>query len=132
MLPRIELATTPAQSRARPPRRCTGRRSDKLDQSETDPIDMAPGDRVGHMIFVQQFLHVRGPGRGRVHVRGAARRHAGLPRTDPRRGGAGTTGPMTVPDVGDDRYGDLTTMEGGRGGGAVVAAQLPGATGLGP
>lgn len=33
----------------------------QLDQSEQDPIDMAAGDRVGHMIFVQEFLRSGDP-----------------------------------------------------------------------
>lgn len=33
----------------------------QIDQSEADPIDPARGDRVGHMIFVQEFLTAGDP-----------------------------------------------------------------------
>ena len=78
------------------------------------------------------FLAVRGPGRGRVHVRGAARRYAGLPGPIPAgEEGPAMTGPMTVPTWATTATATSRPWR-GRGWGAVVAAQLPGATGLGP
>jgi hypothetical protein len=90
----------------------------QLDQSEADPIDMAAGDRVGHMIFVQEFLRSGDP--AEIEATFTALRdglqacQGEIPAGDE---GPGTTEPMTIPDVGDDRYGELTNI-GEAGGGA--------------
>jgi hypothetical protein len=89
----------------------------QLDQSEENPIDMAGGDRVGHMIFVQQFLMSGNP----VEVektfnalRDGMRACQGkIPAGEE---GPGKAEPIAIPNLGDDSYGDLTTLEepGGR------------------
>jgi hypothetical protein len=89
----------------------------QLDQSEENPIDMAAGDRVGHMIFVQQFLMSGDPAEVETTfnaLRDGMRACQGkIPAGEE---GPGKAEPMTIPDVGDDRYGDLTTLEESGGG----------------
>ena len=89
----------------------------QLDQSEEDPVDMAAGDRVGHLIFVQEYLLSGDP--GEVETTFDALRDGMLAcQGDIPAGqeGPGRSEPMTIPDVGDDRYGELTTIEEGGGG----------------
>ena len=90
----------------------------QLDQSEADPIDMAAGDRVGHMIFVQEFLRSGDPAEIEATFNalraGMQACQGAIPAGDE---GPGTTDPMVIPEVGDDRYGDLTNL-GEAGGGA--------------
>jgi hypothetical protein len=89
----------------------------QLDQSEEDPIDMPAGDRKGHMVFVQEFLMAGDPDEVATTfeaLRDGMRACEGdFPAGEE---GPGTVEPMTIPDVGDDRYGELTTLEeaGGR------------------
>jgi hypothetical protein len=118
MLPRIELcdkATEESRSAAEALRWQAFR---QLDQSEADPIDMAAGDRVGHMIFVQEFLRSGDP--AEIESTFTALRdgmqacQGDIPAGDE---GPGMTEPMTLPAVGEDRYGDLTNI-GEAGGGA--------------
>lgn len=89
----------------------------QLDQSEQNPIDMAAGDRVGHMIFVQEFLLAGDPAEVETTfeaLRDGVRACEGkFPAGEE---GPGTSEPMTIPDVGDDRFGELTTMEEAGGG----------------
>lgn len=89
----------------------------QLDQSEEDPIDMAAGDRVGHMIFVQEFLMAGAP--TEIESTFDALR-AGMQACQGRipagEEGPGRSEPMVIPAVGDDRYGELTTMEEAGGG----------------
>jgi hypothetical protein len=89
----------------------------QLDQSEENPVDMAGDDRVGHMIFVQQFLMSGDPAEVEKTfnaLRDGMRACQGkIPAGEE---GPGKAEPMTIPDVGDDRYGDLTTLQEARGG----------------
>lgn len=89
----------------------------QLDQSEADPIDMAAGDRVGHLIFVQEYLMSGDP--AEVQATFEALRdgmRACLGRIPAGEEGPGRAAPMTIPAVGDDRYGVLTTLEEAGGG----------------
>lgn len=89
----------------------------QLDQSEENPIDMAGGDRVGHMIFVQEFLLSGDP--DEVETTFNALRdgmQACLGKIPAGEEGPGKSEPMAIPDVGDDRYGELTTVEEAGGG----------------
>lgn len=117
MLPRIELCDDASAESRSAAEALHWQAFRQLDQSETDPIDMAPGDRVGHMIFVQQFLMSGDPAEVESTFEalrdGMQACQGPIPAGEE---GPGTTGPMTVPDVGDDRYGDLTTMEEAGGG----------------
>jgi hypothetical protein len=89
----------------------------QLEQSEDDPIDMAAGDRVGHMIFVQEFLGSGDP--AEIEATFTALRdgmqacQGEIPAGDE---GPGKSEPMVIPDVGDDRYADLTTLAEAGGG----------------
>jgi hypothetical protein len=90
----------------------------QLDQSEEDPLDMESGDREGHMIFVQEFL--ASGDAAAIEATFTALRdgmracQGAIPAGEE---GPGMTEPMAIPDVGDDRYGDVTTL-GEAGGGA--------------
>lgn len=89
----------------------------QLDQSEENPIDLGAGDRVGHMIFVQEFLLAGSP--AEVEARFNALRdgmQACQGKIPAGEEGPGKSEPMSIPAVGDDRYGELTTLEeaGGR------------------
>ena len=89
----------------------------QLDQSEENPIDLARGDRVGHMIFVQEFLMSGDPAEVEKTfdaLRDGMRACQGkIPAGEE---GPGRSEPMTIPVVGDDRYGELTTVEEAGGG----------------
>lgn len=117
MMPRIVLcdqATAESRAAAEAVR---WRAFRQLDQSEADPIDMAAGDRVGHMILVQEYLTSGDP--AEIEATFTALRdgmqacQGDIPAGDE---GPGTTEPMAIPDVGEDRYGDLTTLEEAGGG----------------
>jgi hypothetical protein len=89
----------------------------QLDQSEEDPIDMPAGDRKGHMVFVQEFLMAGDPDEVATTfdaLRDGMRACEG----DFAAGeeGPGTVEEITVAEVGDDRYAQLTTMEEAGGG----------------
>lgn len=83
----------------------------QLDLAAEDPIE-PPNDRTGHMIFVQEFLTSAEPGEVEATfdlVRDGMEACLGdLPAGEE---GPGTAEVMTVPDVGDDRYGVLALVE---------------------
>ncbi len=117
MLPRIELcdkATAESRAAAEALRWQAFR---QLDQSEADPIDV-PADRVGHMIFVQEYLRSGDPADIEatfIALRDGMQACQGeIPAGDE---GPGKSEPMVIPDVGEDRYGDLTTIGEAGGGG---------------
>jgi hypothetical protein len=89
----------------------------QIDQAEQDPIDLAGGDRVGHMIFVQEFLTAGDPAeiaKTFNALRDGMRACEGTFAAGEE--GPGEAKPMAIPDVGDDRYGVLTTIEEAGGG----------------
>lgn len=117
MLPRIEFCEKAGEESRAAAEALRWQAFRQLDQSEENPLDMAVGDRQGHLIFVQEFLMAGDP--AEVEATFDALRDgmracegdfpAGME-------GPGTVESMTLPEVGDDRYGELTTMEeaGGR------------------
>ena len=117
MLPRIEFCGRASEESRSAADALRWQAFRQLDQSEQDPIDMAAGDRVGHMIFVQEFLRSGDPAEIETTfnaLRDGMRACQG--RIPAGEEGPGKTEPMTVPDVGDDRYGELTTLEEAGGG----------------
>jgi hypothetical protein len=111
LLPRIELCDkASAESRAAA-EALRWQAFRQLDQSEVDPIDMAAGDRVGHMIFVQEYLRSGDPAEIEATFNalraGMQACQGAIPAGEE---GPGTTDPMVIPEVGDDRYGDLTNI----------------------
>ena len=72
---------------------------------------MAKGDRVGHMIFVQEYLLAEDPAEVESTFNalsdGLRACQGKIPAGQE---GPGKSEPMAIPDVGDDRYGDLTTV----------------------
>ena len=118
MLPRIGLCDKATEESRAAAEALRWQAFRQLDQSEADPIDMAAGDRVGHMIFVQEYLRSGDP--AEIEATFTALRdgmqacQGEIPAGDE---GPGMTDPMLIPDVGDDRYGDLTNI-GEAGGGA--------------
>lgn len=119
MLPRIELCGKAGAASRAAAEGLRWQAFRQLDQAEEDPIDMAAGDRVGHMIFVQQFLTSDDPAETETTfdaLRDGMQACQG--RIPAGEEGPGKAEPMTVPEVGDDRYGELTTIE-EAGGGAV-------------
>ena len=117
LLPRIELCDRASGESRAAAEALRWQAFRQLDQSEDDPIDMAAGDRVGHMIFVQEFLLSGDPGEIEKTFDalsdGMRACQGKIPAGEE---GPGMTEPMTIPDVGDDRYGDLTTIEEAGGG----------------
>lgn len=79
----------------------------QIDLTEDDPIE-PPDDRTGHMVFVQEFLLAGEPDEIEATfelVRDGLTACLGdLPAGEE---GPGTAEAMTLPDVGDDRYGVL-------------------------
>ena len=117
MLPRTELCGRASEASLAAAAGLRWQAFRQLDQSEQNPIDMAAGDRVGHLVFVQEFLLSRDPAeveRTFDALRDGMRACQG--RIPAGQEGPGTAEPMAVPPVGDDRYGDLTTVQeaGGR------------------
>lgn len=117
MLPKIELCPKASEESRSAADALRWQAFRQLDQSEQNPLDMAAGDRVGHMIFVQQFLMSGHPAEVEKTfsaVRDGMRACQGkIPAGEE---GPGKTEPMTIPEVGNDRYGDLTTLEEAGGG----------------
>ena len=117
MLPTIELCAKASEESRSAADALRWQAFRQLDQSEQDPIDMAAGDRVGHMIFVQEFLMSGDPAEVEKTfdaLREGMRACQGkIPAGEE---GPGETEPMSIPEVGDDRYGELTTMEEAGGG----------------
>lgn len=117
MLPRIELCAAADEESRAAAEALRWQAFRQLDQSEEDPIDMATGDRRGHLIFVQEFLVAAAPDEVATTFR-ALRRGLRACTGDFPAGeeGPGTVDEVVVAQVGDDRYADLTTMEeaGGR------------------
>lgn len=83
----------------------------QLDLAVEDPIDV-PADRVGHLVFLQEFLTSGEPGEIEATfdlVREGMQACLGeLPAGEE---GPGRAEEMSVPDVGDDRYGVFETVE---------------------
>ena len=116
-LPRIELCGKASEESRSAADALRWQAFRQIDQSEEDPIDMAAGDRVGHMIFVQEFL-MSGDPAGVETTFNALREgmQACQGQFPAGEEGPGKAEPMTIPDVGDDRYAVLTTMEEAGGG----------------
>jgi hypothetical protein len=117
MLPTIELCADASDESRSAADALRWQAFRQLDQSEANPIDMAGGDRVGHMIFVQEFLLSGEPAEVETTfnaLRQGMRACQGkIPAGEE---GPGRSEPRAIPDVGDDRYGELTTVEEAGGG----------------
>jgi hypothetical protein len=117
MLPRLELCARASDESRSAAEALRWQAFRQLDQSEENPIDMAGGDRVGHLIFVQEFLLSGDPAEIESTfnaLRDGMRACQGkIPAGEE---GPGKSEPVAISDVGDDRYGELTTLEeaGGR------------------
>lgn len=110
-LPRIELceeASDESQAAAQDLRWTTFR---QLDLEADDPI-RPPDDRTGHLVFVQEFLTSGTPDEIEATFEllrdGMAACLGELPAGEE---GPGMAEEMILPDVGDDRYGVLATVE---------------------
>ncbi len=117
MLPRLEFCAKASEEARSAAETLRWQAFRQIDQSEKDPIDMAGGDRVGHLIFVQEFLAAGDPAEIESTfdaLREGMRACEGeIPAGEE---GPGKAEPMTIPEVGDDRYGVLTTLEEAGGG----------------
>lgn len=117
LLPRIELCAKASEESRSVADALRWQAFRQLDQSEEDPIDMAGGDRVGHLIFVQEFLLTGDPAEVEASfnaLRDGMRACQG--RIPAGEEGPGKSEPMIIPEVGDDRYGELTTLQEAGGG----------------
>lgn len=88
----------------------------QLDMTPDDPIT-PPNDRTGHMVFVQHFLLAGEPTAVQATfelLRDGMK--ACLGEIDTGEEGPGLATEMTTPEVGDDRYGVLTTLQEAGGG----------------
>jgi hypothetical protein len=117
LLPRMELCEQASEESRAAAEGLRWQAFRQLDQTEENPIDMAAGDREGHLVFVQEFLMAADPDEVATTfeaLRDGMRACEGdFPAGEE---GPGTVEPMTIPDVGDDRYGELTTLEEAGGG----------------
>lgn len=117
MLPRIELCGKAGRESHLAAEGLRWQAFRQIDQSEENPIDMAAGDRVGHMIFVQEYLLAEDPAEVESTfnaLRDGMRACQGkIPAGEE---GPGEAEPMAIPDVGDDRYGDVTRLAEAGGG----------------
>ena len=117
MLPRLDLCDRASEESLAAVRALRWQAFRTLDLTEDDPIDFAAGDRSGHMIFVQEFLLADEP--SQVESTFTALRdgsQACLGEIPAGEEGPGKVEQITIPDVGDDRYGELLTMEEAGGG----------------
>ena len=82
----------------------------QLDLATADPID-PPGDRSGHMAFVQEYLTAGDPAALQATFEllrdGVAACFGDIPAGDE---GPGTARPLTIPELGDDRFGAQMTI----------------------
>jgi hypothetical protein len=117
MLPRIELCEKASEESRAAAEGLRWQAFRQLDQSEANPIDMAAGDRRGHLVFVQEFI-LAGDPEAVVTTFDALSDGMRACQGDVPAGmeGPGTVEPMILPEVGQDRYGQLTTMEEAGGG----------------
>jgi hypothetical protein len=117
MLPRMELCEKASEESRAAAEGLRWQAFRQLDQTEANPVDMAAGDRRGHLVFVQEFLMADDPAAVQATFEalsdGMRACEGDFPAGEE---GAGTVEPMTVPAVGEDRYGELTTMEEAGGG----------------
>jgi hypothetical protein len=117
MLPRLELCDKASKASRAAAEALRWQAFRQIDQSEENPIDMAEGDRVGHMIFVQEYLLAQDPAEVESTFKalsdGMRACQGQIPAGEE---GPGKSEPMTLPEVGDDRYGDLTTLAEAGGG----------------
>lgn len=118
MLPRVELCDAATAEQRAAASNLEWQAYRQLDMTPDDPID-PPADRVGHMVFVQEFL-LAGEVADVEESFGLLRdgMRACLGEVDTGEEGPGTATEMSTPEVGDDRYGVLTTVE--EAGGAGV------------
>ena len=83
----------------------------QLDLAPDDPID-PPDDRSGHMVFLQEFLTADDPDATTATFEllrdGLTACLGDIPAGEE---GPGTATTMPLPDVGDDRFGTLVTIE---------------------
>ena len=92
----------------------------QLDMTPEDPLDMAAGDRSGHMIFAQEFLLSGDP--AEIEATFTAWREGALacmgeqPVTED--GETILSEELAIPAIGEDRFGELDTV-GEPGGGAI-------------
>lgn len=112
MLPRIELCAKAGEESRAAADALRWQAFRQLDQSENNPIDMAAGDRAGHLIFVQEFLMAGDPDEVQTTfdaLRDGMRACQGkIPAGEE---GPGKAESMSIPDVGEDRFGELMTVE---------------------
>ena len=116
MLPSVELCPAASVESRAAADGLTWMAFRQLDMTPDDPIT-PPDDRTGHMVFVQQFLLAGEP--TAVQATFELLRDgmtACLGEVDTGEEGPGAATEMTTPDVGDDRYGVLTTVQEAGGG----------------
>jgi len=116
MLPSIELCPAASTESRAAADGLTWMAYRQLDMTLDDPIT-PPDDRTGHMVFVQHFLLAGEPAAVQATfelMRDGMK--ACLGEIDTGEEGPGAATEMTTPEVGDDRYGVLTTVQEAGGG----------------
>jgi hypothetical protein len=117
MLPRLDLCDRASEESIAAVKALRWQAFRQLDMTEDDPVDFAAGDMSGHMNFVQEFLLADEP--SQVESTFTALRdgsQACLGEIPAGEEGPGKVEQMNIPAVGDDRYGELLTMEEAGGG----------------
>ena len=122
MLPRIDMcAAAPAAARAAA-EEIAWQAFTQLSMTPDDPLDMAGGDRVGHMILTQEFLLGEEPAQVQATfeaLRDGMAACLGPMPTQDADGHTGVAEEWAAPSVGDASYGVLMTVQepgGGSGG----------------
>lgn len=116
MLPSVELCADASEESRAAAEGLAWAAFRQLNMTPDDPIE-PPDDREGHMVFVQQFLLAGEPAAVEETfdlVREGMQACLGEIETGEE--GPGTAAEMDTPDVGDDRYGVLTTVQEAGGG----------------
>jgi len=111
MLPTVELCDAASPEAQAAAESLTWMAFRQLDLDEDDPID-PPNDRTGHMVFVQQFL-TSGDSEELATTFELLRSgsEACFGPIEAGEEGPGQAEAMPIPDVGDARFGVLTTIE---------------------
>lgn len=112
MLPSLELCDEASEESVAAAEGLRWQAFRQLQMTPEDPLDMAGGDRSGHMIFLQEFLLADEP--DQVEATFDALRDglaACLGPIEAGEEGPGMSEELAVPEVGDDRYGVLVSVE---------------------
>jgi hypothetical protein len=114
MLPRIDMCDAAPASARTAAEEVAWQAFTQVSMTPDDPLDMAGGDRVGHMIFAQEFLLGEEPAQVQATfeaLRAGMAACMGPMPTEDADGHTGVSEEWAAPSVGDATYGVLMTVQ---------------------